>query len=234
MLRAVHLTAGYGRLAAVHDVSLTVEAGELVALVGANGAGKTTTLRVLSGLLRPWSGEVWFDGARIDGRPAHEIVARGLGHIPEGRRLFPEMTVRENLEMGAYPPHAKAARRQTLDLVFALFPVLRDRQRQLAGTLSGGEQQMLAIGRGLMSRPRLLLLDEPSVGLAPLLVARIFDVVAAINREGIAVLLVEQNVHHALHLARRAYVLEHGAVVAEGEGRALLQRDELRRAYLGG
>ncbi|MDR7554325.1 MAG: ABC transporter ATP-binding protein [Armatimonadota bacterium] len=234
MLRAVHLTAGYGRLAAVRDVSLTVEAGELVAVVGANGAGKTTTLRVLSGLLRPWGGEVWFDGVRIDGRPAHEIVGRGLGHIPEGRRLFPEMTVRENLEMGAYPRHAKAARRQTLELVFTLFPVLRDRQRQLAGTLSGGEQQMLAIGRGLMGRPRLLLLDEPSIGLAPLMVARIFEVVAAINREGIAVLLVEQNVHHALQLARRAYVLEHGAVVAEGEGRALLQRDELRRACLGG
>jgi branched-chain amino acid transport system ATP-binding protein len=217
----------------VRGVSLEVRAGELVALVGANGAGKTTVLRALSGLLRPWSGEVWFDGTRIDGRPAHEIVAQGLGHIPEGRRLFPEMTVREHLELGAYPPRAKAVRRQTLEFVFQMFPVLRDRQRQLAGTLSGGEQQMLAIARGLMSRPRLLLLDEPSVGLAPLMVQRIFDVVAAIHREGIAVLLVEQNVQHALHVAGRAYVLENGAVVAEGEGRVLLQRDELRRAYLG-
>ncbi|MDR7484926.1 MAG: ABC transporter ATP-binding protein [Armatimonadota bacterium] len=233
MLRLDSVTTGYHRVPVLRGVSLEVSPGELVALVGANGAGKTTVLRTISGLVRPWEGSIWLDGVRIDGRAPHEIVEAGLGHIPEGRRLFPDMTVRENLELGAYTARAKAAKRRNLALAYDLFPVLRERSAQPAGTLSGGEQQMLAIARGLMSSPRVLLLDEPSLGLAPRLVQRIFEVVAAINAEGIAVLLVEQNVQHALALARRAYVIENGTIVAQGEGRALLQQDGLRRAYLG-
>jgi branched-chain amino acid transport system ATP-binding protein len=210
-----------------------VGAGEIVALVGANGAGKTTTLRVIAGLLVPSAGEIRFGGVRIDGVPAHEVVGRGLVLTPEGRKIFPSLTVRENLDLGGYLPGARSRRQTSRDRVMALFPILRDRQWQPAGTLSGGEQQMLAIARSLMSEPRLLMLDEPSLGLAPLIVDRILDVIAAINRDGTPVLLVEQNVHRALALATRAYVLEQGAVTLTGAGPELAAREDVRRAYLG-
>jgi branched-chain amino acid transport system ATP-binding protein len=227
------LAAGYGDLLAIRGVSLEVRAGECVALIGANGAGKTTTLRAVSGLL-PWrAGRVCFDGRSLAGREAREVVALGLAHVPEGRQVFPSLTVRENLEMGAPPPAARAARRQTLDEVFALFPRLRERARQLAGTLSGGEQQMLAIGRGLMARPRLLLLDEPSLGLAPLAVRGILEIVATVNRRGTTILLVEQNVRRALDLCHRGYVLENGEVTLAGSREELLRSEHVRRAYLG-
>jgi len=212
---------------------LTVGAGEVVALVGANGAGKTTTLRAIAGLLVPSRGEIHFSGARIDGAPAHEVVARGLVLTPEGRKIFPSLTVRENLDLGGYLPGARSRREASRERVMGLFPILRDRQRQPAGTLSGGEQQMLAIARSLMSEPRLLMLDEPSLGLAPLIVDRILDVIQAINRDGTPVLLVEQNVHRALALATRAYVLEQGAVTLTGAGPALAAREDVCRAYLG-
>jgi branched-chain amino acid transport system ATP-binding protein len=227
------LHAGYRDVPVLRGVSLAVGAGEIVALVGANGAGKTTTLRAISGLLAPAGGEIHFGGARIDGVPAHEVVARGLVLTPEGRKIFPSLTVRENLDLGSYLPAARARREASRDRVMALFPILRDRQRQAAGTLSGGEQQMLAIARSLMSGPRLLMLDEPSLGLAPLIVDRILDVIQAINRDGTPVLLVEQNVHRALTLATRAYVLEQGAVTLTGSGPALAAREDVRRAYLG-
>jgi branched-chain amino acid transport system ATP-binding protein len=214
-------------------VSLAVGPGEIVALVGANGVGKTTTLRAIAGLLEPTGGEVHFGGARLDGTPPHQVVARGLILTPEGRRIFPSLTVRENLDLGGYLPAARARRRASLDRVMALFPVLADRQRQTAGTLSGGEQQMLAIARSLMAGPRLLMLDEPSLGLAPLVVDRIFEVIQAVNRGGTPVLLVEQNVHRALALAARAYVLEQGVVALSGSGPALAAREDVRRAYLG-
>jgi branched-chain amino acid transport system ATP-binding protein len=227
------LHAGYRDVPVLRGVSLTVGAGEIVALVGANGAGKTTTLRTIAGLLTPSSGEIQFAGARIGGVPAHEVVGRGLVLTPEGRKIFPSLTVRENLDLGGYLPGARSRRPASRDRVMALFPILRDRQRQAAGTLSGGEQQMLAIARSLMSEPRLLMLDEPSLGLAPLIVDRILDVIAAINRDGTPVLLVEQNVHRALALATRAYVLEQGAVTLTGAGPALAAREDVRRAYLG-
>jgi len=214
-------------------VTLSVAPGELVALVGANGAGKTTTLRVIAGLLAPSGGEILFEDRRIDGVPPHEVVARGLVLTPEGRKIFPSLTVRENLDLGGYLPAARARRQASRDRVMALFPILAERQRQAAGTLSGGEQQMLAIARSLMAGPRLLMLDEPSLGLAPLVVDRIFEVIQAINADGIPVLLVEQNVHRALALAARAYVLERGVVALSGEGPALAAREDVRRAYLG-
>jgi branched-chain amino acid transport system ATP-binding protein len=227
------LHAGYGDVAVLRGVSLDVAPGEIVALVGANGAGKTTTMRAVSGLLRPTGGAIRFDGERIDGRPPHEIVARGLLQVPEGRKIFPSLTVGENLALGAYRRGPRAGRPEVLARVHALFPVLAGRQRQTAGTLSGGEQQMLAIGRSLMGRPRLLMLDEPSLGLAPLVVDRIFEAICAINAEGIAVLLVEQNVRRSLAVADRAFVLEQGQVVLAGSGRELLAREEVRTAYLG-
>jgi branched-chain amino acid transport system ATP-binding protein len=227
------LRAGYGDVEVLRDVSLEVSAGELVALVGANGAGKTTTLRAISGLVRPAGGAIRFAGARIEGRPPHEIVARGLLQVPEGRKIFPSLTVQENLDLGAYRPAARARRPEVRARVFALFPLLAERRRQPAGTLSGGEQQMLAIGRSLMGGPRLLMLDEPSLGLAPLVVDRIFDVIQAINAEGIPVLLVEQNVQRSLAIADRAYVLEQGRVTLAGRGPELLAREDIRKAYLG-
>jgi branched-chain amino acid transport system ATP-binding protein len=227
------LRAGYGDVAVVRDLAFEVGAGQVVALVGANGAGKTTTLRALSGLIPATGGTIRFHGERLDGRPPHEIVARGLIQVPEGRKIFPSLTVRENLELGAYLPAARARRAESLERVLALFPVLAERRRQPAGTLSGGQQQMLAIGRGLMGRPRLLVLDEPSLGLAPLVVDTIFEVVRAVHAQGVPVLLVEQNVHRALTLAHHAYVLEHGAVVLAGAGRELAAREDVRRAYLG-
>ncbi|HEY8417479.1 MAG TPA: ABC transporter ATP-binding protein [Limnochordales bacterium] len=231
VVRGLH--AGYRSVQVLYDVALTVSEGQCCALVGANGAGKTTLLRTLSGLLRPWAGTIEFGGERIDGREPHVIVEKGLVQVAEGRRLFPRMTVLENLRLGASTPRAASEREQNLERVFALFPRLKERQGQAAGTLSGGEQQMLAIGRALMASPRLLMLDEPSQGLAPKLVQQIFEVCQEINRQGIAVLLVEQNVQHALRIAHWAYVLENGRIVMEGPGSELLGDDALRRAYLG-
>jgi branched-chain amino acid transport system ATP-binding protein len=218
---------------ALHHVSLRVDRGEVVALIGSNGAGKTTTLRTISGLMHPPRGRVLFDGADITNTAANQIVERGIGHSPEGRRLFPRMTVVDNLLLGAYTRSDRPGIRADLDRVVQLFPRLKERERQLAGTLSGGEQQMLAIGRAMMTRPKVLLLDEPSLGLAPLLVETIFHIIGEINEQGTPILLVEQNAHKALDIAHRAYVLETGAVVQEGTGRELLSSEAVQRAYLG-
>jgi branched-chain amino acid transport system ATP-binding protein len=233
LLRVDGIEVGYGDLTAVGDVSLEVREGETVAVIGANGAGKTTTLRAVSGLLPLRRGRIEFDGHRLDGLTPAEIVARGIAHVPEGRQLFPTMTVLENLELGARTPGARARRAETLARVFDLFPRLRERREQSAGTLSGGEQQMCAIGRALMAKPRLLMLDEPTLGLAPLLVRQIFDTVRTINADGVTVLLVEQNVRQALTLAHRACVLESGRLVLDGPARELLGDERLKRAYLG-
>ena len=232
-LRLEGVEAGYGDLTAVHDVSLEVRAGEAVALIGANGAGKTTTLRAISGLLPVRRGVIQWDGRDIAGLPASEIVARGIAHVPEGRQLFPTMTVQENLDLGATAPAGRAARAESLERVYGLFPRLAERRGQLAGTLSGGEQQMCAIGRGLMARPRLLMLDEPSLGLSPVAVRAIFDNLSAINAAGVTVLLVEQNVARALALSRRGYVLENGVVALSGSREELLASGHVKRAYLG-
>ncbi|MBI2469384.1 MAG: ABC transporter ATP-binding protein [Candidatus Rokubacteria bacterium] len=233
MLAVERLRAGYGDVLVLRDVTLEVGSAEIVALVGANGAGKTTTLRAVSGLIRPIAGAIRFGGERIDGLAPYEIVARGLVQVPEGRKIFPSLTVQENLDLGAYLPAAKARRAEALARVLALFPILAERRRQAAGTLSGGEQQMLAIGRSLMGGPRLLMLDEPSLGLAPMVVDRILEVIHVINAQGTPVLLVEQNVQRSLAVAHRAYVLEHGAVALQGAARELLAREEVRKAYLG-
>jgi len=230
LLRLDSIEAGYRDLVAVREVSLEVRAGEVVALIGGNGAGKTTTLRAISGLLPLRRGRIEFEGERIDGRASAQVVARGIAHVPEGRQLFPSMSVRENLELGA---RDRAARAATLETVFALFPRLRERERQVAGTLSGGEQQMCAIGRGLMARPRLLLLDEPSLGLAPVMVRLIFETLKAINETGTTILLVEQNVARALALSHRAYVIENGRIVLDGPREALQQSPHVKQAYLG-
>ncbi len=227
------IEVGYGDVVAVHAASLEVRAGEIVALIGSNGAGKTTTLRAIGGLLRPRRGRIVFDGDRIDGRSPADVVARGIAHVPEGRQLFPTMTVLENLELGARTAASRARRSETLDRVFDLFPRLAERRPQLAGTLSGGEQQMTAIGRALMARPRLLMLDEPSLGLAPIVVATIFENLGRINAGGTTVLLVEQNVLRALRLCHRGYVLENGTIVAQGTRDALLADERVKRAYLG-
>jgi branched-chain amino acid transport system ATP-binding protein len=228
-LQDVHVK--YGAVEALKGISLEVGAGEIVTLLGANGAGKTTTLRTISGLLRPSAGHVVYDGRKVDTLPAHEIVGIGIGHVPEGRRVFPRMSVLENLEMGAY--QQKGGSKDVLARVFELFPVLEERKGQDGGTLSGGEQQMLAIGRALMSRPRLLLLDEPSMGLAPLFVAKIFEIIAEISADGTTVLLVEQNAAQALKLATRGYVIETGSIVMTDQASALLSDDRVRAAYLG-
>jgi branched-chain amino acid transport system ATP-binding protein len=233
LLRLEGVEAGYGDLVAVRGVSLEVQAGELVALIGSNGAGKTTTLRAICGLIRPRRGIVELDGARIDGLSSAAIVARGIAHVPEGRQLFPTMTVRENLELGARTPESRRCRAETLARVYGMFPRLAERHAQLAGTLSGGEQQMAAIGRALMARPRILMLDEPSLGLAPVAVGTIFDNLVTINRDGTTVLLVEQNVLRALRLCARAYVLENGTVTLAGTREALLADESVKRAYLG-
>ncbi len=228
-LEDVHVK--YGAVEALKGISMTVEEGEVVTLLGANGAGKTTTLRTISGLLRPVSGEVRFQGRALSGLPAHRIVGIGIGHVPEGRRVFPQMSVRENLEMGAY--QHKGGSKDIMARVFELFPVLAERRNQNGGTLSGGEQQMLAIGRAMMSRPTLLLLDEPSMGLAPLIVAKIFQIIQEVNRLGTTVLLVEQNAAQALRLASRGYVLETGSIVMADQASVLLSDDRVRKAYLG-
>jgi branched-chain amino acid transport system ATP-binding protein len=232
MLELRDVTVSYGMITALKGISLTVERGEIVALIGANGAGKSTTLMSISGIAALRSGAVTYDGRTISGRPAHEIVRMGISQVPEGRRIFSRMTVRENLEMGAF----SRDRRETaedLERVFGMFPVLSERKGQLGGTLSGGEQQMLAIGRALMSRPKLLLLDEPSLGLAPIIVSRIFKIVKEINAQGTTILLVEQNAKAALRLAHRAYVMETGTIVMQGQA-ALLETDPgIKKAYLG-
>ncbi|TMI98624.1 MAG: ABC transporter ATP-binding protein [Bacillati bacterium ANGP1] len=228
-----HLQAGYGDVQVLWDVSLEVRPGELVALIGANGAGKTTTLRAVASLLRARGGEVQFGTNRLDRMSAHDIVNLGVAMVPEGRQLFNQMTVEENLLTGSSLPRTRPLRRNNLDRVYTLFPLLRERRLQEASTLSGGEQQMLAIGRGLMSAPRLLMLDEPSLGLAPTIVEEVFRVVQDIRREGLTVLLVEQNVQQALRIADRGYVLESGRIVLAGPGLELLQSAEVRRAYLG-
>jgi branched-chain amino acid transport system ATP-binding protein len=233
LLELAGVDVAYGDLPALRGVDLAVEAGETLSVVGANGAGKTTLLRTISGLLRPRRGEVRFAGERIDRLPCHRVVERGVVHVPEGRKIFPSLTVRENLELGSYTRAAKACRAESLEHVVTLFPRLRERGGQAAGTLSGGEQQMLAIGRALMARPTLLMLDEPSLGLAPLVVAEIFRTIAAINRAGTTVLLVEQNTRQALALSRRGYVLENGRVVLVGSGADLLGNAHVKRAYLG-
>jgi len=227
------LDVAYGDLPALRGVDLVIETGEILSVVGANGAGKTTMLRAISGLLRPRSGEILFEDARLDRLPSHAVVERGVVQVPEGRKIFPSLTVMENLELGSYTRRARPHRRESLDRVLALFPILAERRRQAAGTMSGGQQQMLAIARALMGRPRLLMLDEPSLGLAPLVVQEIFAIVAQINRAGTTVLLVEQNTRQALALAARGYVLENGRVVLAGAGRALLDDPHVQRAYLG-
>jgi branched-chain amino acid transport system ATP-binding protein len=233
VLRLDAVETGYGDVTAVRGVSLEVRAGEIVALIGSNGAGKTTTLRAIAGLLPLRQGRIELDGRRISGLGPAAIVAAGVAHVPEGRQLFPTLTVRENLELGARTPEGRARRAETLARVFALFPRLSERPRQLAGTLSGGEQQMVAIGRALMARPRLLMLDEPSLGLAPVVVGAIFANLAAINRDGLTILLVEQNVLRALRVSQRAYVLENGAITLAGPSATLLADERVRRAYLG-
>ena len=233
MLEVRDINVSYGEAQALWGISFTVNQGEIVTLVGSNGAGKSTTLNAISGLTPPWSGEIGWEGTRIDRLPAHRIVEQGIAQIPEGRRIWPGLTVRDNLELGAYVKAARRVRKETLESVYQLFPRLKERQAQMAGTLSGGEQQMLAIGRALLSRPKLLMLDEPSLGLAPLLVEEVFRVIQEINRQGVTILLVEQNVNNALAICNRGYVLETGRVVISGSGAELLANEHVKSAYLG-
>jgi branched-chain amino acid transport system ATP-binding protein len=234
MLTVENVDVHYGAIQALHGVSITVDKGEIVTMIGANGAGKSTTIRSISGLVRPRSGKIVFEGEDITRVPPHKLVYRGIGQSPEGRRVFADMTVRENLELGAYIHRGHAAQiREDLDRVITLFPRLKERIAQSAGTLSGGEQQMLAIGRALMSRPRLLMLDEPSLGLAPFLVQQIFHIIRDINGQGVTILLVEQNAFQALRVANRGYVLETGRVVLHDEASKLLENEEVKKAYLG-
>jgi branched-chain amino acid transport system ATP-binding protein len=235
MLEIKNLFAGYGAVSALHGISLSVPDGKIVTLIGANGAGKTTTLKTISGLLKPKSGEIFCDSKNISNLPPHEIVKLGLSHVPEGRMIFANLTVLENLQLGAYLRRDKKIVRNELENIFNLFPRLREREKQIAGTLSGGEQQMLAIGRALMSKPKLLLLDEPSLGLAPLLVKTIFEKIIEVNRQqGITILLVEQNAKLALEISHSGYVLETGKVVLSGDSASLRQNPQVRSAYLGG
>jgi len=233
MLEIRELTAGYGDVTVLWDVSLSVPSGQVVALVGSNGMGKTTLLRAISGVIRPASGSIRLDGKELAGLRPHAVAALGVAHVPEGRQLFPAMTVRENLVIGSYLPKAKANRAETIERVYALFPRLRERAAQLAGSLSGGEQQMAAIGRGLMLRPNLLMLDEPSLGLSPLMVQEIFATVTRLRGEGMTILLVEQNVQQALRLAQTAYVLENGRITLQGRADDLLRDPKVHSTYLG-
>jgi len=233
MLEVSNIDTFYGKIQALWGVSLKIDEAEIVALVGANGAGKTTLVNTISGLLRPASGSVEFLDKRIDGLKSHAIVELGMSHIPEGRGLFADMSVRENLEMGAYTKRVWKHKQEILDKVYQLFPILKARQGQLARTLSGGEQQMVAIGRGLMSRPRLCIIDEPSSGLAPIMVEEMFSIIQGLRDQGIAIFLIEQNVQQTLEIADRAYVLENGRVTLEGESKKLLEEELVRKAYLG-
>ncbi len=233
MLKVNNIDVYYGDVQALWDVSFEVKEGEIVALLGSNGAGKTTTLNTISGLLRPRKGNIEFLGQELTKLPAHKMASLGIAHVPEGRRLFPEMTVEENLLMGSLMPEAKARRKESMEQVFDIFPILKERRGQAAGTLSGGESQMLAIGRGLMACPKLIMMDEPSLGLAPFLVDEVFRVIEQINREGVTVLVVEQNVAHALRACTRAYILETGRTTLQGIGKELLENDYVKEAYLG-
>jgi branched-chain amino acid transport system ATP-binding protein len=233
MLTVNGIDVFYGDLQVLWDVSFEVKEKEIVVLVGSNGAGKSTTIKTVSSLITPRRGTIVFNGIRIDQLPPNRIITHGIVHVPEGRRLFPEMTVEENLIMGSLYGKAKQKRYQTMEHVYVLFPRLKERRKQMAGTLSGGEQQMLAVGRGLMSLPRLMMFDEPSLGLAPLLVKDVFNIVKQINAEGVTVLLVEQNVRQTLGLCNRAYVLENGRVVLEGTGAELLENEKVKEAFLG-
>ena len=233
MLSINQIEVFYGDVQVLWGVSLKVEPKELAALIGANGAGKSTTMNTISAVLRPRSGTIEFNGERIDQAAPSRVVELGISQVPEGRRLFPEMTVLENLELGSFLAEAKKRRIETLDWVYNIFPRLKERKNQAAGTLSGGEQQMVAVGRGLMARPKLLMLDEASLGLGPLLVQEVFKAVERVNGEGVTILLVEQNVKHTLSVATRAYVLENGRIVMEGKGSDLLNNDHVKKAYLG-
>jgi len=233
MLEVKNIDVFYGDAQALWDVSLLVKEGEIVTLLGANGAGKSTTLRTISGLLKPKKGSVSLSGVRLDQIEPYQVILRGLSHVPEGRRLFPNMSVWENLSVGAYIPYAWKDRATAMDEMMEIFPILKERKNQLAGTLSGGEQQMCAIARAMVSRPRVILLDEPSLGLAPVIVEKIFEVIQQINQKGITVLLVEQNAHIALQIAHRGYVIETGRVVIEGEANRLIQDQYIKQAYLG-
>ncbi len=233
MLKVEHIDVFYGDLQILWDVSFEVREGEIVVLLGANGAGKSTTLKTISSLLKPARGTVTFEGARLDQVPSSRIIEYGLAHVPEGRRLFPEMTVEENLIVGSLTPEARSKRGQTMERIYNLFPRLKERRKQASGTLSGGEQQLLAIGRGLMSLPKLIMFDEPSLGLAPILVSEIFRIAQMVNEEGVTVLLVEQNVNHTLAICHRAYVLENGRITLAGTGQEFLHNDHIKEAYLG-
>jgi branched-chain amino acid transport system ATP-binding protein len=231
MLELKDVHTFYGPIEALRGIDLNIFRGEIVCLIGNNGAGKSTTLMTISGILKPQSGDILFEGKNIREKAPHTIVATGISQVPEGRRIFPKLTVRENLEMGSLPGRGNPA--SAFDMVFTLFPILKERQNQHGGTLSGGEQQMLAIGRALMCNPKLLLLDEPSLGLAPIMVSRIFKIIREINREGVTVLLVEQNARAALKLSNRGYVLENGYIALQGEGEELLNNPDVKKAYLG-
>jgi branched-chain amino acid transport system ATP-binding protein len=233
MLKVNGIDVFYGDLQVLWDISFEVKEKEILVLVGANGAGKSTTIRTISSLLTPRKGSIEFNGTRLDRSPPHKVIEHGIVHVPEGRRLFPQMSVEENLIMGTLHGEAKTKRFNTMERVYQLFPRLRERKKQLAGTLSGGEQQMLAVGRGLMSLPKLMMFDEPSLGLAPILVQDIFHIIRKINEEGVTVLLVEQNVRQTLAMCHRAYVLENGRVVLEGTGQALMANEHVKEAYLG-
>ena len=231
MLKLENIHTFYGPIEALKGVDIEIRQGEIVCIIGNNGAGKSTTLMTISGILKPRSGTIAFGGERITGVPPYRIVRMGISQVPEGRRIFPKLTVKENLEMGAFP--IRGDKKASLEFVYNLFPVLKDRHMQLGGTLSGGEQQMLAIGRALMSRPKLLLLDEPSLGLAPIIASKIFKTIREINREGVTILLVEQNARAAMKLSGRGYVLENGRVALEGTSEDLLSDEQVRKAYLG-
>ena len=233
LLELAGVDAFYARIQALHAVNLTVDRGEIVALIGSNGAGKTTTLRTISGLMHPGAGTITFDGRDISRTPPHQVVELGICQAPEGRRLFQRLTVQDNLEMGAYTRKDRQGVKQSLERVFTLFPRVKERRHQLAGTLSGGEQQMVAISRALMAQPRVLMLDEPSLGLAPMIVDTIFEIIHEINSSGVPILLVEQNAVKALNVAHRAYVLETGTIVKSGPGKELAQSEDIQKAYLG-
>lgn len=233
MLEVKNIDVFYGDVQVIRDISFEVNKGEVIALIGANGAGKSTTLKTVSGILRPQKGEIYFEGKQIHNVKPYNLIELGIAHVPEGRRLFADMTVEENLDMGSLKGDAKDKRADSKDMVFELFPRLKERRKQYAGTLSGGEQQMVAVGRGLMSKPRLLMFDEPSLGLAPILVREIFSIIAKIRSEGTTVLIVEQNVKQTLGIADRAYVLENGKIVMQDSGEALLGNEHVKTAYLG-
>ena len=233
MLEFNNISAAYGKTRVLWDVSLKINEGEIVALVGSNGTGKSTLLKTMSGILRPMSGTITFEGKRIDNLSMHLISGLGISHIPEGGKVFTDMTVKDNLDMGAYATRARKEKQETMRRVLEIFPILKERQNQLARTLSGGEQQMLAMGRGLMSKPKLCVFDEPSYGLAPFLVKEVFRIIKLLPHNGITVFLIEQNVRHTLDISDRAYILENGRIVMESSGQALLQDDHVRKAYLG-